>query len=108
MISVAIAPEQIGAVGGLRRRPGAQPGGGLGKRFRLGAQRLLEDGAVFGLSGVPRANGPLLEGMDQTIVEPSNDKLAHVTSVLLSSHDSRKDSEFNGRHAAVVISRREA
>ncbi len=74
MIPVPILPDQIGAVSGLRRRPCPQPSSGLGEGFRLGSQRLLKDCPVFRLGGMPGPSGPLLKGLDETIIEAPDDK----------------------------------
>jgi hypothetical protein len=80
MVPVSVEPYQFGAVRCLRRSPGPQSCSGLSEGLGLRAQGLLQDGTVFGLGGPAEARGPLLEGLDETVVEIADDKLAHEAS----------------------------
>jgi hypothetical protein len=79
MIPIPIAPDQVGAVGRLRRCLCPQPGGGLGEILRLGLKDLLKDGAMLRFRGSPGSGGSALQGLNEAIIEPANDKLAHGT-----------------------------
>jgi hypothetical protein len=79
MDPVPIPPHQIGAVGGWWRRPCLQPRGGLGGGFGLALECLLENGTVLGLGGTLGQRRSPLQGLDETIVQATNDELTHAT-----------------------------
>jgi hypothetical protein len=78
MIPVTILSKQIGAVGRLRFGPCPKPGGGLGEGFGLWTECLFENDTVFGLGRTPKPSGSLLQGLDETVFEAPDDKLAHL------------------------------
>jgi len=77
MIPVPIPPDQIGAVGCLWQRSCPQPCGGLREGLRLAPECLLKYGPVLSLGGTPSPRRPPLEGLDEAIVQATNDELAH-------------------------------
>jgi hypothetical protein len=77
MISVPILTDQIGAVGRLWRRPRPHPRSGLRESLGLASECLLQNGPVLGLGGMPSPRRPLLEGLDEAIVQATNDELPH-------------------------------
>jgi len=76
---VPILPDQIGAVSSLRRCSCAEPSGNLGEAFRFGPQCLRKNGPVLGLGGPPGPSSPLLQGLDETVIQAPDDKLTHNT-----------------------------
>jgi hypothetical protein len=82
MVPVPVPPDQVAAVGRLCGRSGSQAGGGLGESFCLGLKGLLQDGAVLGLGRPPGPRGSALEGLDEAIIQTSDDKLAHGILIL--------------------------
>ena len=80
MVPVPVPPDQVAAVGRLCGRSGSQAGGGLGESFCLGLKGLLQDGAVLGLARPPARAA--LEGLDEAIIQTTDDKLAQGILIL--------------------------
>jgi hypothetical protein len=78
MIAIPIAPDQIGTVGRCPRCAGTDAGGRISEGFGFGQKGLLEDCTVLCLSRPSGASRTTLQSLNDTVIETSDNKLAHT------------------------------